>query len=100
MKTPELLNEDPYGKGWIFRVKPSKWIAETSSYYLAEDAVSWLKRNWTRFKDFMAISLKKYSPEISTVILQDGGELCDQPLSELPNEVWMDFQKSFVTQIF
>jgi hypothetical protein len=30
------------------------------------------------------------------VILQDGGELCDQPLSELPNEVWQDFQKSFL----
>jgi hypothetical protein len=30
------------------------------------------------------------------VILQDGGELCDNPLSELPDEVWRDFQKSFL----
>jgi glycine cleavage system H protein len=21
--TPELVNEDPYGKGWLFKIKPS-----------------------------------------------------------------------------
>jgi hypothetical protein len=44
----------------------------------------------------MAESVKKYSPETSMVILQDGGELFDRPLSELPNEAWQDFQKSFL----
>jgi glycine cleavage system H protein len=22
--TPELINQDPYGKGWIYKLKPSK----------------------------------------------------------------------------
>lgn len=99
-ENPGVLNEDPYGKGWIFRVKPSKWIAETSSYYLAEDAVSWLKREVDRLKEFLSSSVNKYSPETSMAILQDGGELCDQPLSELPAEVWQDFQKSFLNSTF
>jgi hypothetical protein len=30
------------------------------------------------------------------VILQDGGELMDQPLAELPNEIWLDFQEDFL----
>jgi len=30
--------------------------------------------------------------------LQDGGELRDQPLSELPDEVWQDFQKDFLSK--
>jgi len=100
VESPGLLNEDPYGEGWIYKIKPSTWIADTNSYYLAEEAITWYGKELERFKDFLAVSMGKYSPEISTVILQDGGELCDQPLSELPNEVWMDFQKSFVTQIF
>jgi len=36
---PELSSEDPYGKGWIYKIKPTSWIAETSSYYLAEEAM-------------------------------------------------------------
>jgi glycine cleavage system H protein len=95
-ESPGVVNEDPYGKGWIYQIKPSEWIAETDSYYLAEEAIAWSKKELERFKDFMAVSMKKYSPETSMVILQDGGELRDQPLSELPNEVWQDFQKSFL----
>ena len=35
---PELLSEDPYVKGWMYKIKPSSWTADTYSYYLAEDA--------------------------------------------------------------
>jgi len=27
-RNPRLLNEDPYGEGWIVRLKPSAWDAE------------------------------------------------------------------------
>jgi glycine cleavage system H protein len=91
-----ILNEDPYGKGWIYKIYPSRWIEEISSYYLAEEAIEWSRRELIRFKDFLAESVNKYSPETSMLILQDGGELCDRPLSELPDEVWQDFQKSFL----
>lgn len=93
---PGVLKNDPYEAGWIYKIKPSEWIAETDSYYLADEAVAWSKMELERFKDFLAVSMEKYSPETSMVILQDGGELCDNPLSELPNEVWQDFQKSFL----
>jgi glycine cleavage system H protein len=95
-ESPGLINEDPYGKGWIYKIKPSEWIAETNSYHLADEAIAWSKRELERLKDFLAISMEKYSRETSMVILQDGGELCDKPLSALPDEVWQDFQKSFL----
>lgn len=95
-ENPGVLNEDPYGEGWVYQIKPSEWISETNSYYFAEEAVAWAKMELDRFKDFLAVSLKKYSPETSMVVLQDGGELCDRPLSELPEEVWQDFQKYFL----
>ena len=97
-KNPELLNEDPYQKGWMYKIKPTSWVTDTHSYFLAEDASLWAKQELERFKDFLAQSLGKYSPETSAVILQDGGELVDQPLSELPDEVWQDFQQDFLSK--
>lgn len=93
---PAIVNEDPYGDGWVYLIQPTDWIEETSAYYLSENAVAWSKRELIRFKDFMSETMRKYSPEASMLILQDGGELCDKPLSELPGEVWHDFQKSFL----
>jgi glycine cleavage system H protein len=95
-EVPSIVMEDPYDKGWIYRVKPSNWIAETSSFFVAGDAIAWTKRELVKFKDFLAESMKIHTPEISMVTLQDGGELIDRPLSEMPDEIWQDFQKSFL----
>jgi glycine cleavage system H protein len=94
----EVLIEDPFGKGWIYKIKPSKWITETSSCYLAEEAVAWSKMELERFRDFLADSQADYSPEPSMIILQDGGELIDQPLAEQPVKVWQNFQESFLSR--
>jgi glycine cleavage system H protein len=95
-ENPGVVMSDPYGKGWVYQIKPTNWIAETSSLFMAGDAIAWTKRELDKFKDFLAQSMKRYTPELSMVALQDGGELIDKPLSELPDEVWQDFQKSFL----
>ena len=96
--SPGLLNEDPYVKGWMYKIKPSSWVADTNSYFMAEDATQWAMQELERFKDFLAASLGKYSPQPSNLVLQDGGELLDQPLSNLPVEVWQDFQQDFLNK--
>ena len=93
---PALLNEDPYVKGWMYKIKPVSWTADTYSYYLAEDATLFSRQELDKFKEFLSSSLGKYSPGPTMQILQDGGELLDQPLSELPNEAWLDFQEDFL----
>ena len=93
---PGLVKDDPYGLGWIYKVKPVRWKAETISYLLAEDATQWSISEVERFKDFLAESARKYSPEPSLLILQDGGELRDNALSGLSGEIWKDFQESFL----
>lgn len=95
-ESPELLNEDPYVKGWMYKIKPVSWVADTHTYFVAEDATAWSIQELERFKDFLSASLGKYSPQPSNVIMQDGGELRDQPLSDLPAEVWQDFQQDFL----
>lgn len=99
IENPETINEDPYGKGWILKIKPKKWVADTKSYFLAEDAVEWSKKELARLKDFVTISMKKQSQESTMVIMQEGGELSDNPLSGMSNEVWKDFQTQFLDQI-
>lgn len=95
-ENPGMLNEDPYGQGWIYKIKPSNWVADTKTCYFAEEATNWSAKELERFKDFLAVSMKKYAPEPSMVILQDGGELCDHSLSALPNEIWRDFEDEFL----
>ena len=96
-ENPGMLNEDPYGEGWICKIKPSNWIAEAKSCYFAEEATNWSAKELERFKDFLAISMRNYSPEPSMVILQDGGELCDHTLSAFSGEIWKDFEIEFLT---
>jgi glycine cleavage system H protein len=94
--SPGLINEDPYIKGWMYKIKPSSWVADTNSYFIAEDATQWAVQELDRFKDFLAVSLGKYSPQPLNLIMQDGGELRDEPLSDLPVEVWQEFQQDFL----
>lgn len=91
-----IINEDPYGKGWLYEVKPSDWKAETNAYYLAEEATAWFRQELVRFKDFLAVKMGKYTGDASQVTLQDGGELVNHVLSELPEGFWVDFQKEFL----
>lgn len=92
----ELLNEDPYGRGWLLCIKPTDWKSETSSYHIASEATGWLGRELDRFRDFLAASAGKYTHGTPAVYMQDGGELVDYPLSSMPAEVWSDFEKEFL----
>jgi len=92
----ELLNDDPYGKGWIYDVKPTNWVAEIPSCYMADEATDWLNKELIRYKDFLALNMKKFSPDPSMIILQDGGELSENSLSGMPDELWKDFQNEFL----
>lgn len=94
-----LLLEDPYGKGWIYSIKPSGWIAEIPSFLMAGEASEWIKRELGRYKDFLALNIPKYSPESSLPVMQDGGELADNSLSEMPPEIWKDFQQNFLNPL-
>lgn len=94
---PGLVNEDPYQKGWLYQIKPSNWRKDTSACLLAEKANEWSEKELTRFKDFLSMgAMRKYTSEPAMLMLQDGGEIVDHVLAELPDEVWKDFQEEFL----
>ena len=93
----EIIENDPSHQLWVYSIKPTNWKAETKTYYLAEEATIWMLQELTRFKDFLSAAVAKYMPEPVGIVLQDGGELLDQPLAELPEEIWKDFQDEFLS---
>lgn len=95
-ENPELLKDDP-NRFWIHTIKPSAWKAETSNYYLAEESTIWMLQELARFKDFLATAVSKYISQPSGIVLQDGGELLDQPLAQFPEEIWQEFEKKFLS---
>jgi len=55
-----------------------------------------IKKEFSRLKDFLAVSLNANSEKYARIILQDGGELRDGTLSNLGPEVWEDSQTNFI----
>ncbi|MGB8344657.1 MAG: glycine cleavage system protein GcvH [Ktedonobacteraceae bacterium] len=39
-KNPGLLNQDPYGEGWIVKVKPANWDEERKSLATGDEGVA------------------------------------------------------------
>lgn len=96
LENPVLMKDDPYQQGWLYSIKPLNWKADTDSCFLAEDATVWANNELVRVKDFLAISTSKTLSEPSVVIMQDGGEIMEKALAHFPQEVWQEFQETFL----
>ncbi len=90
------LNDDPYGKAWLCKIKPENWKEVTNSAFLAENANEWFREEMSKIKDFLSQSNQIPGTENKLAILQEGGELMGNPLKELSEEVWLSFQKRFL----
>jgi glycine cleavage system H lipoate-binding protein len=91
-----IINSSPYADGWVYMIEPANWLREIQFLNMAEKYKNWLVQEFTRLKDFLALSLKMGTPEYSKVIFQDGGVLKESILKDLGPEVWEDFQTKFI----
>lgn len=91
------MDNNPYREGWLFKMEPENWAVDTGTFVIGEKAASWFKNEIAHLKDFMAETFAKNGPE-AAVVFQEGGELRDHVLSEMPPETWSDFQKEFLDQ--
>jgi hypothetical protein len=64
--------------------------------FMADKYMEWVKNEFSRLKDFLAYNRYTSNNEFVPVMLQDGGELKDNLLSEFGPEVWEDFQIKFI----
>ena len=90
------LNNSPYSDGWVYMIEPSNWLRDIQFLSMADKYKNWLKSEFSRLKDFLAITMYGENLRLANVILQDGGEFKDGILADLGPEVWEDFQTKFI----
>ncbi len=91
-----IINSSPYSNGWVYLIEPTNWTRELRFLLMGEKYKEWLKNEFSRLKDFLALSVKGDNVNYAHIVLQDGGELKDGILAELGPNVWEDFQTQFI----
>ena len=44
LKSPKLVNDDPYGKGWLIVINPTNLEEDMTKLVKGDQAVEWLKK--------------------------------------------------------
>ncbi len=95
-ENPASINTLPYTAGWVYEIEPVNWERETGYMFMFEKYAVWIKDEFSRLKDFLAMSASTNRAVYQQIVLHDGGELKDNVLAGLSPEVWEDFQTHFI----
>jgi glycine cleavage system H lipoate-binding protein/ABC-type phosphate transport system substrate-binding protein len=93
-----IINSSPYSEGWIYLIESSNWLTEIKTFLMGETYKTWLKNEFSRLKDFVSIEMKSDATGRLQIVLQDGGEIRDNPMEGCGPEVWEDFQSEFINK--
>lgn len=91
MRNPSLILSDPYGKGWLMRMKSRADDIATSRLYVVRRPVEWLSEQAALVRDFIVMNSLQGEP----VTLQEGGLPLDGVLCQFDENVWKDFNRTF-----
>ena len=91
-----MINASPYNDGWIYTIEPSNWLRDMQFLLMANQYKEWIKNEFSRFKDFLAVIQRSNNTELVPLMLQDGGELKDNILEDFGPEIWEEFQIKFL----
>lgn len=91
-----VINSSPYSDGWVYLIEPRNWAREIQLMFMSEKYAGWIDEEFTRLKNFFAETLIPNTNLPGYVIMQDGGELRENPLADLDPEVWEEFQTRFI----
>jgi len=69
---PELINQDPLGDGFLMTLKPKNFQRDQKNLLSGEEAFSWHRKEWERFKE-LVISELPHEQEGLGMTMQDGG---------------------------
>lgn len=70
MRAPEIVNQDPYGKGWLLKVRPGKLAADKRNLLSGTLARRWMEDT--------VDALRRESGGVLGPVAQDGGQLVYQ----------------------
>jgi hypothetical protein len=85
-RVPEILRQDPYGKGWLLKVKSSRIASNTRNLLSGNLARAWMENALDKLHPLHGESLGP--------VLQDGGLPVDGIARVLGGDQWVDLAKT------
>jgi glycine cleavage system H protein len=93
-KEPELLNSDPFGRGWVCSLTPTHVDEHPVSMLFGEKAAIWAERESARFREFVFAHIPPTFALGATS--HDGGLPAIGCLAELDAKAWNAFEAEFL----
>jgi len=91
---PALIHDNPYRSGWLFSVEPENLAQSLSMLSIAENAVSWIRNEIVRFREF--IVAKAATPALLGETMLDGGVAVSGTLELLDEAALKEFEQNFL----
>jgi glycine cleavage system H protein len=91
LHNPMLARRDPYGSGWLLKVRPDPAQGATPCSFTGEAAREWLRDQMSLAKEF----LTGVAPRTSFASLPDGGEVAEGALLHCDAGAWAEFERRF-----
>jgi glycine cleavage system H lipoate-binding protein len=86
LNQPELVNESPYDKGWLFTIEPVSLRKNLKSLYFGEDAHRYFGEERDRLFSMANQDLH---------VAADGGESIEDIFEEMEGDDWAGFARTF-----
>jgi len=86
LRSPGILSRDPYGAGWLLKVKPDRIAADTRNLLSGEVARAWME---TSLGNLHPIHLEAVGP-----VSQDGGIPVEGIARVLGGDQWVALAKT------
>ena len=94
--SPNRLHQDPYIAGWVAVVAPTNISSELHFLAIADEAAKWLRKEVSRFRDFIKTQSQIGVPVPAGVTMLDGGAPLNGVLEQFNENTWNAFQNEFL----
>lgn len=92
-RNPSLARTDPYGRGWLLRMRPASDARVSSNPFIVRNPIEWLAEQ----NDLAARFFSSFTLNPQLVTMQDGGLPVEGLLQSYDDEVWTSFQSTFAS---
>jgi glycine cleavage system H lipoate-binding protein len=96
LASPNRLHQDPYLAGWVAVVAPTNISSELRFLTIADEAAKWLRKEVSRFRDFVKVQSQIGVPAPAGVTMLDGGAPLSGVLEQFNENTWNAFQNEFL----
>jgi glycine cleavage system H lipoate-binding protein len=96
LASPDRLHQDPYLAGWVAVIVPTNISADLRFLTIADEAAKWLRKEVSRFRDFIKAQSQIGVPVPAGVTMLDGGAPLSGVLEQFNENTWNAFQNEFL----